>query len=83
MTGRILERLNREVRAAGGRLLVMSVPWIPEINEDVEDVMRRVMRDAPQEAERLCLEEPPAYRRLSKLLGELNIDYLDLLPAVP
>jgi hypothetical protein len=80
VTRRILKCLDREVRAAGGRLLVMSVPWIQEINEDVEAVMRGVMREAPQEAERLCVEEPPAYRRLSKLLGELNIDYLDLLP---
>jgi lysophospholipase L1-like esterase len=59
----------------------MSVPWIPETNDDVEAVTRRVMREAPQEAERLCVEEPPAYRRLRKLLGELNIDYLNLLPA--
>src|SRR5262249_44263418 len=35
ITRRILVRLNREVRAAGARLLVMSVPTIEEIDEDV------------------------------------------------
>ena len=77
VTRRILTRLHSEVSAAGARLLVMSVPAIEEIDEDV---MARVVRDAPQ-ADQLCLEEAPAYRQLSELLGELDIDYLDLLPA--
>jgi hypothetical protein len=89
VTRRILTRLNRDVRAAGARLLVMSVPAITEVDEDVmarhiqKAAMRKPKRggqDAPQ-ADRLCLEDPPAYRRLSKLLRELDIDYLDLLPA--
>jgi hypothetical protein len=57
VTRRILVRLNREVRAAGARLLVMSVPAIEEIDEGV---MSRVVRDSPQ-ADRLCLEEAPAH----------------------
>jgi lysophospholipase L1-like esterase len=77
VTRRILTRLNSEVSAAGARLLVMAVPAIEEIDEDV---MARVVRDAPQ-ADRLCLEEAPAYWQLGKLLRELDIDYLDLLPA--
>ena len=77
VTARILTRLDSEVRAAGARLLVMSVPATPDVDADV---MARFKREAPQ-ADRLCLEDPPAYRRLGKLLKELDIDYLDLLPA--
>jgi hypothetical protein len=77
VTRHLLVRLNRDVRAAGARLLVMSVPAIEEIDEDV---MSRVVRDSAQ-ADRLCLEEAPAHRQLGELLRELDIDYLDLLPA--
>jgi lysophospholipase L1-like esterase len=75
VTGRILTRLNREVRATGASLLVMSVPAIGEVDEDV---MAQLVRHAPQP---LCLGQAPAYRRLGELLRELDIDYLDLLPA--
>jgi hypothetical protein len=71
VTRRILTRLNGEVRAAGARLLVMSVPEISEIDEDLK---AGAVADALQ-------AEPPAYGRLRKELTELNIDYLDLLPA--
>jgi hypothetical protein len=77
VTRRILARLNREVRAVDARLLVMSVPAIEEVDEDV---MASIVRDAPQ-PDRLCLEQAPAYQRLGELLRELDIDYLDLLPA--
>jgi hypothetical protein len=53
---------------------------VPAMNDVDEDVMTRIIREAPQGV-RLCLEDPPAYRQLSKLLRELDIDYLDLLPA--
>ena len=45
VTRRILARLNREVSNAGARLLVMSVPAINEVDEDV---MQGIQRDAPQ-----------------------------------
>jgi hypothetical protein len=45
VTGRILTRLNREVRASGARLLVMSVPAMNDVDEDV---MTRIIREAPQ-----------------------------------
>jgi hypothetical protein len=77
VTRRILARLNREVNAAGARLLVMSVPAIDEVDEDV---MESIERDAPQPG-RLCLEQASAHRRLGELLAELDIDFLDLLPA--
>jgi hypothetical protein len=77
VTRRVLARLNREVRAVGARLLVMSVPAREEVDEDV---MARIVRDAP-ESDRLCLEKAPANQRLGELLAELDIDYLDLLPA--
>src|SRR5262249_53502120 len=77
VTRRILARLNREVSIAGARLLVMSVPAIAEVDEDV---MESIERNAPQPG-RMCLEQASANRRLGQLLAELNIDYLDLLPA--
>ena len=69
VTRRILTRLNGEVRAAGAHLLVMSVPDSHEIDE-----MGHLVSDAPQ-------TEPTAYQHLKKLLRELDVDYLDLLPA--
>ena len=77
VTRRILARLNHEVSIAGARLLVMSVPAINEVDEDV---METIERNAPQPG-RLCLEQASAHRRLGELLAELDIDYLDLLPA--
>jgi SGNH hydrolase-like domain, acetyltransferase AlgX len=75
LTGRILQRLDREVRAAGARLVVMSVPSVQEVDADM---MAEVVRDAP---EKVCMENPPPYEQLAKLLQELDIDYLNLLPA--
>jgi hypothetical protein len=77
VTRRILARLNSEVRAAGARLLVMSVPSIEEVDEDV---MASIVRKAPK-PDQLCMEQALANRRLGELLAELDIDYLDLLPA--
>jgi hypothetical protein len=77
VTKRILARLNQEVRATGARLLAMSVPPIHEVDEDV---MTRVLSQFSQ-PDRLCLEQAIGYRRLAELLGELDIDYLDLMPA--
>ena len=77
VTRRILARLNREVRAMNARLLVMSVPAIEEVDEDV---MMKVELKAP-EPDRLCLEQAPANQRLGELLAELDVAYLDLLPA--
>jgi hypothetical protein len=76
VTKRILARLNQEVRATGARLLAMSVPAIHEVDEDV---MTRVLSQFSPN--RLCLEQAIGYRRLAELLGELDIDYLDLMPA--
>ena len=70
VTRRILARLNRDVRGAGARLLVMSVPGVHEVEEN------RVEND-----NYACVKETFSYRRLGKLLDELDIDYLDLLPA--
>jgi len=92
VTGRILTRLHRDVQEAGARLLVMSVPAVIEVDEDAmarhirkaAKYSRRKSRRSDQDVlrgDRLCLEQPPAFRRLDTLRRELDIDYLDLLPA--
>ena len=75
LTKRILARLDHEVRETGARLLIMSVPAIQEVDEDM---MADVERAAP---EKVCMREPPLYRQLDELLDELDIEYLDLLAA--
>ena len=75
VTRRILKRLDHDVRVAGARLIVMSVPSIQEVDEDM---MAETVRDAP---EKVCMEDPPPYRQLDKLLREIDIEYLNLLSA--
>ena len=77
ITRRILARLDYEVRVSGARLMVISVPAIHEVDEDE---MAQISRDAPQ-PDKLCLQQAPAYQHLAKLLKELDIEYLDLLPV--
>jgi lysophospholipase L1-like esterase len=67
-------RLDREVREAGARLLVMSVPAIQEVDEEM-------MADVERTSQKVCMKDPPPYRQLDKLLDELDIEYLNLLAA--
>jgi len=77
ITRRILARLDNEIKTAGGRLLVFSVPAIHDVNIRR---MNKILDNAPKST-LLCLEEAPAYARLGEILEELHIEYLDLLPA--
>lgn len=67
VTERILARLATDVRRAGARLTVFSVPSNLEI-------------EPPRGRDNLCFEEPPSSRRLPVILAAHQIDYIDLLP---
>jgi hypothetical protein len=77
ITGRLLERLNREVRKSGAKLLLFSVPARHEVN-DAEMAGVKAEYSSPR---RLCLEQAPGYGRLRELTQSLGIAYIDLLPA--
>ena len=76
ITKRILARLKRDTEASGGRLFVFTVPALEEVSVPAMD---RVRAHAPN-PDKLCLEEATAYGRLTKLLKELKIEYVNLLP---
>jgi len=75
ITERIFGRLNREIEAAGSKLIVFSVPTLTLL--DTAE-MRAVEQGAPDTIE-LCLEEAPANVRLQNLMHELDIEYVELL----
>ena len=67
VTERILARLATDVRRAGARLAVFSVPSNLEI-------------EPPRGRDGLCFDQPPSSRRLPDILAAHAIDYIDLLP---
>lgn len=77
LTETILERLAEAVDRDGARLAVFSVPALHETD-------RHFMAKAVEtlsHTNRLCLEDPPGFKRLAGLLENSEIEYIDLLPA--
>ncbi len=76
ITRKIFERLAAEVQKADAQLIVFSVPARAEVESKLmkETIKRSVA------GEKLCLENPIAYKRLSQMLKKLGIPYLNLLP---
>ena len=75
-TERILARLKSEVEAAGSKLVVFTVPALEEVSADHKN---RAIADAI-DTDRLCLEEAPGHTRLGRVLKELDIELIPLLP---
>ena len=75
-TKRILARLKHDVETIGSTFLVFTVPAFHEADFAA---MEKVTENAPNPAA-LCLEEAPGYERLKKILNELDIEFVDLLP---
>jgi hypothetical protein len=76
ITGRVLEKLNEEVRAQGAELLIFTVTAEYEVDAAL---MRTVQADY-HDPDALCVEAAPAYQRLREISDELGIAYIDLLP---
>jgi len=75
-TGRILARLRDDVAAAGGRLVVFTVPSLREVDRADRTLE---LHEVPR-AEALCIEQAPANTRLRALAAELGVPLVDLLP---
>ena len=77
ITKSILYRLNNEISRMGSKLVVFTVPALHEVDPKyMKDAENRISKKGM-----LCIEEAPAYQRLSGILHELNIEYVDLLPT--
>ena len=76
-TERIFERFKEEVAAFGGKLVVFTVPAMSEVSSEY---MKAVIADVAY-PDKLCLEEAPGHARLSRILTELDIEQISLLPA--
>lgn len=76
VTKLILDRLNSDILRMGSKLVVFTVPALHEV--DLKHTEKAINK-TPQSM--LCLEDPPSYRRLSSILRNLNIEYIDLLPT--
>jgi hypothetical protein len=76
VTKRIFARFKEEVEAYGGRLVVFTVPALEEVSlEYMKEVTATVAYP-----DKLCLEEAPGHARLSRMLTELDIELISLLP---
>ena len=75
-TGRIFAKFKEEVEANGAKLVVFTVPAMEEVSLEY---MRAVKADVAY-PDKLCLEEAPGHVRLSRLLTELDIEQISLLP---
>lgn len=75
-TKRILARLQRDTEAMGSRLVVFSVPALHDASVPYMEEVRRKLPNP----DRFCFEKAPAYGRLRRILKELRIDYIDILP---
>jgi hypothetical protein len=75
-TERILARLNADVEAAGGKLVVFTVPALEEVSVILyEKVATNIVYH-----DRLCLEGAPGHTRLGSILAQLDIELITLLP---
>ncbi len=71
-TARILAQLKQDVEAIDSKLVVFSVPALQEVIEpNIE----------PSTNDLLCMADAPGYDRLKQILGDFEIDYIDLLPT--
>lgn len=77
ITQTILKRLNGEVEKMGSKLVVFSVPALHEVDPWY---IKQAINSASSQ-HRLCMEKVPGYQRLSIVLTELNIEYVDLLTS--
>ena len=75
-TKRIFARFKEEVKAYGGQLVVFTVPALEEVSLEY---MKAVTADVAY-PDKLCLEEAPGHKRLSRMLTELDIEQISLLP---
>ena len=75
-TKRIFARFKEEVEAYGGKLVVFTVPALEEVSLEY---MKAVTADVAY-PDKLCLEEAPGHTRLSRMLTELDIEQISLLP---
>ena len=75
-TERIFAKFKEEVESYGGKLIVFDVPALEEVSLEY---MKAVIADVAY-PDKLCLEEAPGQARLSRLLTELDIDQISLLP---
>jgi len=72
-TRRILECLKRGASSIGGELFVFTIPGR-------RDVDKKEVRIGPNR-ELICWDEMPGFDRLTGILDELEVGYVDLLPG--
>jgi hypothetical protein len=75
-TERIFARFKEEVETHGSRLVVFTVPALEEVSLEY---MKAVTDDVAY-PDKLCLEEAPGQARLNRMLTELDIEQISLLP---
>ncbi len=75
-TKRIFARFRDDVEAYGGKLVVFTVPTLQEVSLEY---MKAVTADVAH-PDKLCLEQAPGHARLSRILTELEIEQISLLP---
>ncbi len=75
-TKRIFARFRDDVEAYGGKLVVFTVPTLQEVSLEY---MKAVTADVAH-PDKLCLEQAPGHARLSRILTELEIEQVSLLP---
>jgi hypothetical protein len=75
-TERIFTKFKQAVKAYGAQLVVFTVPALEEVSVEY---MKAVEADVAH-PEKLCFEQAPGHARLSRLLNQLDIDQISLLP---
>ncbi len=75
-TERIFARFKEEVEEYGAKLMVFTVPALEEVSLE----HMKAVTDDVSYPEKLCLEEALGHARLSRMLKELAIDQISLLP---
>lgn len=76
VTERIFARFKEEVEAAGAKLVVFTVPTLEEVSlEHMKTVTATVAYP-----DKLCLEEALGQARLGRMLTDLDIEQITLLP---
>jgi hypothetical protein len=75
-TERIFTKFKQAVEAYGAQLVVFTVPALEEVSLEH---MKAVEADVAY-PEKLCLEQAPGHARISRLLKQLDIDQISLLP---
>jgi hypothetical protein len=76
ITGAIIQKLDQVVSEDGAELVVFTVPALNEVDPSIIRNLENQNMSTPA----LCVEAAPSYLRLMRLLDELDVTYLDLLP---